>query len=65
MKANNKNRKLDDIRLKNSMSKRLANDRLISKFKLKVKRGVASVVILPVSIPSFINISVALNGQSQ
>ncbi len=62
MKNNRKQRNLNDIRLKNSMSKRLANDSLISKFKLKVKRGVASVVIMPVSIPSFINIAVALNN---
>ena len=60
MKANNKNRKLDDIRLKNGMSKILANDKNISKYKLKVKRGIASVVTVPLSVPSFI--TVALNG---
>ncbi len=62
MKNNRKNRKLADIRLKNSIANRLINDSNILSFKLKTKNQVSDVWIKPIMVPEKISINIGLDS---
>jgi LPS O-antigen subunit length determinant protein (WzzB/FepE family) len=62
MKANNKNRKLQQIRLKNAITKACLNDETIEKFRVLMNKNTPTVYLQPSQSIEYINVLIGTRG---